>query len=87
MSSLPFITAAKMTDNPIRKTLFYGGSLIGPLSRVNDNAHYPSQIGLGWAMAFVAASAVQQTDTGKRGWSVVPQSSLNSSGMAFQYRW
>jgi hypothetical protein len=87
MSSLPFITAAKMTDGPIRKTLFYGGSLIGPLSRVNDNAHYPSQIGIGWAMAFVAASAVQHTDTGKRGWSIVPSSSLNSSGLAFQYRW
>jgi hypothetical protein len=87
MSSLPFITAAKMTDDPVRKTLFYGGSLIGPLSRVNDNAHYPSQIGLGWAMAFVAASAVQHTDTGNRGWSIVPNSSLNSSGLAFQYRW
>jgi hypothetical protein len=87
MSSLPFITAAKMTDGPVRKMLFYGGSMIGPLSRVNDNAHYPSQIGLGWAMAFIAASAVQHTDTGKRGWSIVPSSSVNSSGLAFQYRW
>jgi hypothetical protein len=87
MSALPFITAAKMTDRPVPKTFFYVGSTIGPLSRVNDNAHYPSQIGIGWALAFIAASAVQQTDTGKRGWSVVPQSVNDGNGFALLYRW
>ena len=87
MSSLPFITAAKMTDSPWQKTLWYAGSTLGPLSRVNDNAHYPSQIGIGWGMAFLAASAVHQTDTGKPGWSLVPQSSLTSNGVGLQYRW
>ncbi len=47
MGSLPFITAAKMTDNRGYKVLFYAGSAIAPLSRVNDNAHYPSQVALG----------------------------------------
>ncbi len=87
MSSLPFITAAKLTDSPLRKSFWYSVSTIGPLSRMNDNAHYPSQIGLGWAMAFIAATAVNQTDTGKRGWSLAPQSSTTSSGVALQYRW
>ena len=87
MSSLPFITAAKLTDNPWQKSFWYTASTIGPLSRVNDNAHYPSQIGLGWLMAFVAASAVDQTDSGQRGWTLTPQSSLDSSGIALQYRW
>jgi hypothetical protein len=87
MSSLPFITAAKLTDNVWQKTFWYTASAIGPLSRVSDNAHYPSQIGLGWMMAMVAASAVEQTDTGRRGWTLVPQSSLNTSGIALQYKW
>lgn len=87
MSSLPFITAAKLTESPWQKTFWYTASAIGPLSRVNDNAHYPSQIGLGWTMAFISATAVNQTDTGKRGWSLAPQSSLTSSGVALQYRW
>ncbi len=87
MSSLPFITAAKMTDNPWKKTLWYLGSTLGPLSRVNDNAHYPSQIGMGWTMAFVAATAVQQSDTGKRGWQLVPESPSGGSGFAFRYQW
>ena len=61
MASLPFINAAKMTDNRWLKTTFYAGSLLGPLSRVNDGAHYPSQVALGWWMAFVAASAIDHT--------------------------
>lgn len=63
MSSLPFITAAKMTDRPIYKATFYAGSLLGPLSRVNDEAHYPSQVALGWWIAYVAASAIDATET------------------------
>jgi membrane-associated phospholipid phosphatase len=62
MSSLPFINAAKMTQRPWLKTAFYAGSLLGPLSRVNDDAHYPSQIALGWWMAYVAASAIDRTE-------------------------
>lgn len=87
MSSLPFITAAKMSDDPWQKTLWYSASAIGPLSRVNDNAHYPSQIGLGWAMAFMAATAVNQTHTGKRGWSLVSSSTFTTSGASLQYVW
>lgn len=87
MSSLPFITAAKMTDNPWQKSFWYLSSTIGPLSRVNDNAHYPSQVGLGWAMAFLSATAVQQSDTGKRGWTLLSHSPSNDAGFALQYRW
>ena len=87
MSSLPFITAAKLTESPWQKSFWYTASAIGPLSRVNDNAHYPSQIGLGWAMAFISATAINQTDSGKKGWSLAPQSSLTSNGVALQYRW
>jgi hypothetical protein len=63
MSALPFINAAKMTDRPVLKASFYAGSLLGPLSRVNDEAHYPSQVALGWWLAYVAASAIDRTET------------------------
>lgn len=87
VSAIPFITAAKMTDNPWEKTFWYAGSTLGGLSRINDNAHYTSQVGLGWTLAFVAASAVDQTDTGKKGWSVISKSTGPDSGVAIQYRW
>ncbi len=87
MSSLPFITAAKMTDDPVKKSLWYLGSAIGPLSRVNDNVHYPSQIGLGWAMAYVAATAVDQTESGDSQWRLIPYSAQGGSGLALEYEW
>jgi len=72
---------------PLAKNILYTASSIGPLSRMNDNAHYPSQIGRGWAMAYISANAVHQTETGKSGWRLVPQSSLTSSGISLQYLW
>ncbi|TWT71475.1 phosphatase PAP2 family protein [Crateriforma conspicua] len=62
MSSLPFINAAKMTERPWLKTAYYAASLLGPLSRVNDDDHYPSQVALGWWMAYVAATAIDRTE-------------------------
>ena len=31
MSALPFVTAAKATESPLWKTVFYAGSTLGPL--------------------------------------------------------
>jgi hypothetical protein len=87
MSSLPFITAAKMTENPWEKGFWYAASTLGPLSRVNDNAHYPSQVGLGWGLAFLAATAVAQSDTGKRPFRFLPHAPSGDNGFALQLQW
>ncbi len=87
MGSLPFITAAKMADNPGLKVVFYAGSAIAPLSRVNDNAHYPSQVALGWWMAYLAASAIDATDNPNVRWKLYPYSTGDSSGMMAEFRY
>ena len=87
MSALPFITAAKMTENPIAKLIFYSGSTIGPLSRMNDNAHYPSQIGIGWCIAYLSATAIDQSDSNRPGWSLKPLTTNSGSGLAAEYTW
>lgn len=87
MSSLPFITAAKMTENPWEKGFWYFASTLGPLSRVNDNAHYPSQVGLGWGLAFLAATAVAQSDTGRRPFRILPHAPSGDNGFALQFQW
>lgn len=87
MSALPFITAAKMTDNPFAKIAFYSGSTIGPLSRMNDNAHYPSQIGIGWCIAYLSATAIDQSDSNRPGWSLKPLTTNSGSGLAAEYTW
>jgi hypothetical protein len=87
MSSLPFITAAKMTENPYAKVAFYSGSAIGPLSRMNDNAHYPSQIGIGWCIAYLSATAIDHSDSNRPGWSLKPLTTDMGSGLAAEYTW
>jgi len=87
VSALPFITAAKMTDNPYAKLAFYSGSALGPLSRMNDEAHYASQIGIGWCIAYLSASAVDHTKSDRQGWSLKPLPTDAGSGLAAEYIW
>jgi hypothetical protein len=75
-----------MTENRGYKLLFYAGSAIAPLSRVNDNAHYPSQVALGWWMAYLAASAIDGTDNPNARWRFYPSSTGEGSGMMAEYR-
>ena len=61
MGAIPFLSAAKMTDNAWLKVGWYAASAFPALSRINDDDHYPSQAFLGWWMAYLAASAVDRS--------------------------
>jgi PAP2 superfamily len=87
MGALPFITAAKMSDRIAVKSVFFAGSVLTPLSRVNDNAHYPSQAILGWWVAYMAATAVDVTDNPERKWHLYPFANATESGVAAEYKW
>ncbi|QDT41705.1 PAP2 superfamily protein [Gimesia alba] len=87
MGAIPFLAAAKVTDKPLLKLVFYAGSTLAPLSRVNDNRHYPSQVLLGWWMAWIATNAVDATQNAERNWSVFPIAYPDATGMAVEYRW
>jgi membrane-associated phospholipid phosphatase len=86
MGALPFITAAKMSDRLGWKVTWYAASTLAPLSRAADGAHYPSQVALGWGMAFLAASAVHSTDNPNARWRILPFTTFGGSGMAVEYR-
>ena len=62
IGAVPFISAAKMTDNPLAKTGLYAASALTGWSRVNDDDHYTSQAILGWCLAYAACSAVDRTE-------------------------
>lgn len=62
MGAVPFITAAKMTEDPLAKAGFYAASTLTGLSRLNDDDHYASQVLLGWSVAYLACSAVSDTE-------------------------
>ena len=61
MGAIPFISAAKMTDNLWLKGGLYVASTLPGISRVNDDAHYFSQVALGWFLAYLAETAVDHS--------------------------
>lgn len=87
MGAIPFLAAAKMTDKPLLKLAFYAGSTLAPLSRVNDDRHYPSQVFLGWWMAWIATNAVDATQHPDRNWSVFPMSWPGATGAGMEFRY
>ncbi len=86
MGALPFITAAKMSDKLGWKVTWYAASALAPMSRAADGAHYPSQVALGWGMAFLAATAVHTTDSPNARLRILPTATVQGSGMALEYR-
>lgn len=80
MGAIPFLSAAKMTDNPWLKAGCYAGSTAVGWSRINDDAHYTSQVVLGWWIAFLASNAVDGTCLEKQGWSVQPMQVNDGAG-------
>ena len=77
-----------MTDRRWLKATFYAGSLLGPLSRVNDDDHYPSQVALGWWMAYVAATAIDRTEMAGGNMQVYPYiAASGGAGGLFELRY
>ncbi|MFH1265348.1 MAG: phosphatase PAP2 family protein [Planctomycetota bacterium] len=87
MGAVPFLSAAKMTDDPFWKAAFYAGSTLAGFSRVNDDRHYPSQVMLGWWMAYLAATAVDHTHRNGEYFSVFPLPLADGIGAGIDYRW
>ncbi len=87
IGALPFINAAKMTDEPLLKAGLYTCSTFAGWSRVNDDAHYTSQAFLGWWMAYCASTAVDLSIRESRDWTVAPLPSSDGLGMAIIYQY
>ncbi len=85
--SIPFLSAAKMTDNIWLKGGLYVASNFPALSRVNDDAHYFSQAFRGWWLAYVAESAVDRScaQSADRRWHIYPSS--QGTGIVVSTQW
>ena len=62
MGAVPFLVAAQMTENRLLSGLWYTGSVMSGVSRINDDDHYLSQVILGWWLAKMACDAVDKTE-------------------------
>ena len=88
IGAIPFITAAQMTDRIWLKTLFYAGSTLTGWSRINDDAHFLSQVILGWHLAYLSCRAVTRTENPHFGrhFTFYPVVNSEMSGMGLVYR-
>jgi hypothetical protein len=85
LGSLPFLTAANMTDKPVLKAGLYALSVLPAWTRVNDDAHFLSQAALGWWFGYLAASVVAETDAEGR-FHVVGAPLADGVGMGLEWR-
>jgi hypothetical protein len=90
IGAVPFLTAAQMTENIWAKSVFYTLSIIPGWSRVNEDAHYLSQVLLGWYLAYLSVCAVSETEglePFSRNLTIFPLSEGNNSvGIGLLYR-
>ncbi len=86
VGAVPFLTAARMTDNRAAQAALYFGSVCTAWSRINDDAHYLSQAILGWYMAYLACRSVDATEHGLEPVSLVPIAGPEWSGLGLVWR-
>ncbi len=89
IGAIPFITAAQMTDRVWLKTIFYGGSMLTGWSRINDDAHFLSQVILGWYLAYLSCRSISRIENPHfgRGLTVFPVLDSRMSGLGVMYRY
>ena len=75
VGSIPFLTAAAMTDNPVLKIPLFLGSFLTGWSRIHTDDHYFSQVALGWWMGYLAVRSVNETQEEERAIEFLPGSS------------
>lgn len=87
IGAVPFITAAKMSENNWSKGFFYLLSALPAWSRVNDDAHYLSQAFLGWWLAHLSCRAVDQGESKAQTFSIFPLISTDAAGIFLVSEW
>ena len=87
MGAIPFLSAAKTTENRRLSAGLYVLSTAPAISRVNDDKHYFSQAFLGWWMAVISADAVDRSHrTGTNAnWFVGPVGEGLGLGMTYEH--
>jgi hypothetical protein len=89
VGAIPFLAAADMVESPLLKGTLYVCSTFVGFSRMTDDAHFPSQVFLGWYLAWASSRAVSATEMHFADMEVrvVPLPMADLGGMAVEARW
>lgn len=82
VGAMPFLVAAHMSENWFWKSTFYAASGMTAWSRVNDGAHFSSQIFLGWSLACAVSLTVAEQPIYNDHVAVMPVVSPDMTGIA-----
>ncbi len=86
MGTVPFLTAASMSDNPWVRYPMLLGSFLSGWSRFHQDRHYFSQIALGWWMAYLAVQCVDQTQE-QRALALTPTFTADGPGIGIEWKY
>jgi hypothetical protein len=75
VGSIPFLTAASMTDSVFLQVPLIAASCLTGWSRIQTDDHYLSQVALGWWMGYLAVRSVNRTQDEERAIEFLPGSS------------
>lgn len=89
VGAVPFLTIAAMNpDNAWVRYPAYLASAAAGWSRINDDKHFPSQVVLGWYMAWEAVDSVMDTNKNrKKGVIVAPMADIDGFGLIANASW
>jgi hypothetical protein len=88
IGAIPFLTLAHMYDEEwYIKYPLYAASILTGLSRINDNEHFPSQVALGWYMAWEATQSINERDSKDQRFSVIPLVAPGYYGLQVRLEW
>jgi hypothetical protein len=88
IGAVPFLTMAGMSDdNLYLKSFFYLASTACAWSRINDNAHYFSQAGLGWYLAWESTDAILDRENEEKNLAVSPMFLGDGYGISINMQW
>lgn len=84
MGAVPLLTAARQTDNRWLKATAIGLSVLPAWSRLEDGKHFPSQVALGWFLAWEVTGAIAG-DGEPRAVAVLPLATEDGLGLAVHF--
>lgn len=88
VGAVPFLTIAYINqDNNYIKYPAYLASMAAAWSRVNDDKHFPSQVVLGWYMAWEAVDTVFEKDKYNQDIAIKPMIGIDGFGLVAKGSW
>ncbi len=87
VGAVPFLVAARRTNQFWLKAVFYTGSGLTGYSRLNDDDHYLSQVLLGWSIAYLAVEATHWTEHSNLQYRIVPLTIDGMVGVGVETRY